>query len=846
MDLKANLLYIIRELVSSSLPDALITGLQEEASAVVASPSVSVEQMTRIVNKYKKRAIQTMDSLSRWQKLEGLLQLVTTSPNEEEASAYVQLMRNTLLDVHSPHHQRSPRMSQDSVLSSHLLSTHDNLVTPIKGSRNSPGYAESFENIDRYSDRRSIVSSNYGMMAGARHDMVTLSSLADPYFSATANELEIRECLPFTLLATTSHMFSFDKSGIHIPTSVPNGESGMLHILFEAGLLYCFLQKQVEVHRAESNVSPLKVAFLSFVDDRVHEYMIRINQISNSPQIQSLKAFYVEIVEWLVEFRIYYKLVTDFHKMRGDQLVSRIYDLKEHGDLTVQRVFKSLYCSLALLYYEYLANWLTRGQLETYQEFFIERIEPSKHDSANLKLNSEKIPSFIPLTTAEEIFIIGKTYLYLEKDCLEIQWTNGNNQKYTRIYDTLKGSELSLEFRKTVHYHYFEITSFCRETLEDKFSFRKVLQMLRDVLFMGKGDFIDQMIHNSADFLQQPSATLPSYKLTRCLHESIKQSSLKFMLGTSQMSKIVDGIDARVLELGHGSIGWDVFTLDYLAERPLATLLNFKQTGGRNEYLRIFNFLWRIKKNNYFFQNEWLRNNSLMRDFRQLRRNRPFMRDVLRKMSKINALKFNVLHINRKLENHCFRYIIEENYACMQMKMTDDNRPVKSTMKITQIKNGLRVVQGILKPNPLLISKITSDNSTGQQETSFSIDELQEIHDDYLQQIINHRLLDSTSQNSKKGAFSNQYYPSTLIMLLGDIYGFIVLYSNFNDIIHELLIVLSLQSGSEVTKLLTSFNTLLSDIVTNYKRIQSIAYYLIKDLKADGDTELLSLSKILR
>lgn len=122
------------------------------------------------------------------------------------------------------------------------------------------------------------------------------------------------------------------------------------------------------------------------------------------------------------------------------------------------------------------------------------------------------------------------------------------------------------------------------------------------------------------------------------------------MISRPQYDEIVNGIDARVLELGHGSVGWDVFTLDYLAAKPLSTVLSFHHNGGRKEYLRIFNFLWRIKKNDHFFQEQWLRHNNLARDFRRLRRSRPLVRDILKKMYKINALKNNVQHFNRKIE----------------------------------------------------------------------------------------------------------------------------------------------------------------------------------------------------
>ncbi|SCU96139.1 LANO_0E12596g1_1 [Lachancea nothofagi CBS 11611] len=844
MDLRNNLSLIVNELMAPVLPGVLMGTLEDELNNLLTSSPVNIERINRLVHKYKSSTVQDADSYARWQKLENLLQLVAASPNQEEASAYLRLMKNMM---ESTGQQKRPSLKlHESSLSTHLLESHDNMMTPIKNSRSSPVYAESFENIDRYSDRRSIVSSNYGGMARDRNSSVTLSSLSDPYYSCVVNEKEIMNYLPFTLLATTSQMFTFDKRGVHIPENIPNGESGMLHILFEAGLLYRFIQKQIDTYRTTNALSPLKTAFLTFVNQQLHEYMAVVNRISNSPHIRSLKALYIDIKDWILEFRIYYNLMIDFQQLRGDHLLSRVHDLKDHGDLLVKRVSNSLYGSLDQIYYQYLVNWLTRSQLDTHQEFFVETVLSPDHGPTSLKLNMDKVPTFISAPTAKEIYMIGKTSLFLEKECMEIQWINDCNQKYFKVYGAMKGNAVSLEFCDAVRSHHSEINSFCKSTLESKYSFSRVLDMLKDVLLMGRGDFIDQMICNSADFLQQSSAILPSYKLTRCLQESIKQSSLRYMLATQHTRKIVDGIDARVLELGHGSIGWDVFTLDYLAEQPLATILEFDRSGGRKVYLRIFNFLWRIKKNNFFFQEQWSRNNTLARDFRRLRRNKPLVRDILKKMYKVNALKSNVQHFNRKIESYCFQSIIEKNYVNLRTKISDERRDLEGTIKKTKIKNGLVVAQGILRPQNLLMQKIGMKARVSYQKHTPSIDELRQIHDEYLQKVVCNKLLDSASPNRRPGTFSKQYYPSTLILMLNDLFEFILRYSEFNDVIHDLLIHLSLQSSDEVSELLKKLNDLLSKIVAHYRWIQKTSYYLIKDLKADGDTELLSLSKILR
>ncbi|SCU87718.1 LAFA_0E08416g1_1 [Lachancea sp. 'fantastica'] len=845
MILRTEVSLIVNELIGMSLPDSVVKALDDEIGRMMGSPPVNTEQIARLVKKYKSSSVPSPENQSRWQKLESLLQLVAASPNEEEALTYLRLAR-TMMTPSSQKHQpvSISYKNSGSLLNSHALEDHDHMMTPVRNPSYSPGYAESFENIDRYSDRRSMVSSNYGR---AHLDRTTaLSSLSDPYFSNIAKEEDMLKSFFYTLLATTSHMFTLDSSGIQIPENVLNGESGMLHILSEAGLLYNFLEKQVQTHRHKSQeLSPLKIALLTCIDQKLHDYMVGVNKMSNESHINSLKSLYVEMEDWIIELRIYHSLMVRIPESRGDDLLSHVYDLRNHGNPLVKRVAESLYSSLALLYYDYLTNWLIAGQVDSHHEFFVEQLELSEQTS--FRLNIERIPTFMPVATAEEIFVIGKTYLFLVKECTEIQWVNSCNQKYTQMYQNLKTGEISTQFCEAVTSHYAEVTAYCRKVLDMKYSFPDVLRMLKNVLLMGKGDFMERMIGNSAEFLQESSATLPSFKLTRCLQESIKQCSLRFMLGTPQTRKLVDGIDARVLELGHGSIGWDVFTLDYLAQKPLLTIFEFSRTGGRKEYLRMFNFLWRIKKNNYFLHEQWSRNNTLLRDFRRLGQGKPFVRDVLRKISKVNVLKSNVQHLNRKIENFCLQSIVEKNYSKLNTKIHTDNASTdRGALRTTHTKNGIKVAEGILRPKNILLQRAGLNVGTNSHNFSYNIDDLRRIHDEYLQSIVTHKLLDSTSPESKRGLFTKQFYPSSLIILLGEVFEFTSQYSEFNDIIHDLLLRLSLHSNDEVSKLLSRLNELLSKIVAHYKWIQKTSYYFIKDLKADGNTELSNLSKILR
>ena len=72
---------------------------------------------------------------------------------------------------------------------------------------------------------------------------------------------------------------------------------------------------------------------------------------------------------------------------------------------------------------------------------------------------------------------------------------------------------------------------------------------------MGKSDFMDALIEKANDILATPSDSLPNYKLTRVLQEAVQLSSLRHLMNSPRNSSVINGLDARVLDLGHGSVG---------------------------------------------------------------------------------------------------------------------------------------------------------------------------------------------------------------------------------------------------------------------------------------------------
>ena len=59
-----------------------------------------------------------------------------------------------------------------------------------------------------------------------------------------------------------------------------------------------------------------------------------------------------------------------------------------------------------------------------------------------------------------------------------------------------------------------------------------------------------------------------------------------------------------MLELSHGEIGWDVFTLEYKVDAPVDVIVT---PYCARQYLKVFNFLWRVKRVEFAITGAWKR-----------------------------------------------------------------------------------------------------------------------------------------------------------------------------------------------------------------------------------------------
>lgn len=399
--------------------------------------------------------------------------------------------------------------------------------------------------------------------------------------------------LPNALVGLDNQTFRFTEDTVEILTPLTRGLSHLLHKLCEPALIYRRLHRAVEKLRGK-NGSPIKAAFMQVLSAKLVAYASKVNRIMQASP-SSILNVYNELQDLIVELRLLRHLYERLEDLDGFQFLEEIYKLASFGDTLVRNLAKDIYDEATKPYFQYLEHWITKGDLiDDSQEFFISFDGTADHINDIIRFHPERLPLFMGFSEAEcsQILQIGKTIIFLNKFCKEYEWLNSFVKHYSAYmlhkHDGL--IQLSPSTRKVlIQTQYGELLNYLTLVVYQKYDILEHLWNLKNIMLIGSNDFVESINERGLALFNEPATSLTSGKLASLLASAIAASSVRSLPKTFQLR-----IDARILDLSHGSIGWDVFTLEYkLTEPPLELLLN--NNNQNTQYLRLFNFLWSIR-----------------------------------------------------------------------------------------------------------------------------------------------------------------------------------------------------------------------------------------------------------
>ncbi|TGZ85706.1 hypothetical protein EX30DRAFT_393032 [Ascodesmis nigricans] len=464
--------------------------------------------------------------------------------------------------------------------------------------------------------------------------------LAERGTALEPSEGELLLSLPYTLLGVTSKCIPVvevepkpTKSStvvestpvkmyeLKIPSTLPFPVVSLLHKLAEPALLYKALDEYVQDSPegavggglvGQSLKSAIGAELAGYVNliGGLESEIRRAAAAGGSAGQVTLKRCVVWTREATMGLRLMSLIVDKTRGQKGGQLISTIHSFASaHGDPFIHNFAERLLKTITRPFYEMLRHWIYEGELiDPYLEFFVTEdptisnaVNPHSKGGASsvwqdkYTFTSQQVPTIITDTFANRVFLIGKSLNFIRHGCSDNEWVEDyskSTSKELRYGDTSK-----LEMNIDEAYE----TTMARliGLMGEKFKLFEHLKALKKFLLLGQGDFIALLMEVLSENLDRPAGALYRHTLTAQLEHAIRGSNAQF-----DDPEMLGRLDARMLELSTGEVGWDVFTLEYKIDAPVDVVVT---PYGSKQYLKIFNFLWRIKRVEYALGTSWRR-----------------------------------------------------------------------------------------------------------------------------------------------------------------------------------------------------------------------------------------------
>lgn len=343
---------------------------------------------------------------------------------------------------------------------------------------------------------------------------------------------------------------------------------------------------------------------MAVLEAQVHNPIPLMPQGKVTGNYLSLRRLMVWLAEPLVRMRLMAVLVDDCKSLRGGAMAGAIHMHAQHGDPLVRNFMSKLLRQVCSPLFEMVRRWVLEGELDDlYEEFFI-IAQPVKAEALwceGYQLQGGMLPSFIPESLAQRILRTGKSINFLRVCCEDHGWATAASEAVAAAgtsggrgglgYGETEALEaLVVEAARRIDRHLIKI-------MYDQYKFRDHCLAIKRYLLLGQGDFIQYLMDLVGPDLSQPANTVSSFKLAGLLESAIRASNAQYDEGD-----ILDRLRVKMMPHNDGDRGWDVFSLDYNVHDPLNTIFTEAIMAS---YLRIFNFLWRLKRVEHALSATW-------------------------------------------------------------------------------------------------------------------------------------------------------------------------------------------------------------------------------------------------
>ncbi|KAI4990234.1 hypothetical protein ZWY2020_038597 [Hordeum vulgare] len=318
----------------------------------------------------------------------------------------------------------------------------------------------------------------------------------------------------------------------------------------------------------------------------------------------SLRRLIVWLAEPAVRMRLMAVLVDGCRGLRGGGMAGAIHGHAQHGDPMVQDFMARLLRRVCSPLFEMVRSWVLEGELEDlFGEFFIVG-QPVKAESLwreGYLIQSDMLPSFISPVLAQRILRTGKSINFLRVCCDDNGWAEAATEAAAYVGTTTSRGGLGYGQIDALEALVVEAAKRIDQRLMDvihkRYRFKDHCLAIKRYLLLGQGDFVQYLMDVVGPELSEPANRISSFHLAGLLETAIRASDAQY-----DDRDILDRIKVKMMDHGDGDVGWDVFSLEYDARVPLDTVFT---ASVMKMYLKIFNFLWKLKRVDHSLTGVW-------------------------------------------------------------------------------------------------------------------------------------------------------------------------------------------------------------------------------------------------
>lgn len=417
--------------------------------------------------------------------------------------------------------------------------------------------------------------------------------------------------------------FDSNADGYVLPDSikVPRATRIMVRKLCELGWLFRkvsgYISESMSRFPAE-DVGTVGQAFCAALQDELSEYykllavleaqsmnpIPLVSDSANSSNYLSLRRLSVWFAEPMVKMRLMAVLVDKCKVLKGGAMAGAIHLHAQHGDPLVHEFMRRLLRRVCSPLFEMVRSWVLEGELEDiFAEFFVLG-QPVKAESLwreGYMLHSGMLPSFISQSLAQRILRTGKSINFLRVCCEDRGWAETATEAAAAAGTSTRRGGLGYgetdaleslvdEAAKRIDKHLLDV-------IYNRYKFKEHCLAIKRYLLLGQGDFVQYLMDIVGPELSEPANTISSFQLAGLLETAVRASNAQY-----DDPDILDRLRVKMMPHGTGDRGWDVFSLEYDARVPLDTVFTESVMA---KYLRIFNFLWKLRRVEHALIGTW-------------------------------------------------------------------------------------------------------------------------------------------------------------------------------------------------------------------------------------------------